>query len=704
MANMARNGTAGNATFNGFSVFQPALGATLQWLPQIGTPELDDMINAFLPGPASIQDKRAHISMDFFEYSRQTGESIKFYPVAMSATPATSPYDSGYASSFNASPVISEQSSWTQSPLTFAPFEEPAAAPRTASKKSSSSSPIDFANHPGMRIMTKDGRDVTNSASRGCKTKEQRDHAHLMRIIKACDACKRKKVRCDPSHRRRTGSQASSASPVETRPAKKSKKASKPAPAPAAPPPTTDSLAADAMMAPEMAFSSSSFDVVINADELDELWSQYVNFDHQQPVTVANDFSFDDFVFDSFTPSSASASSPSNVFPPSPAVVSDLSTEVSTQQDPALPYMNPDVALGTNYIDFNLYSPSSSFYDDDPVFFQRDVGSRHSPAVVNGTRGLLQELPQHVPGGAAAAAAAAPSPQSRLSATDQRSEYCEEYCAEYLHGCESGYSYRRTRHIAAGPASAQSTSSRSLSAGAENVGSAATHVSQSLVSPSSATRSGVAAGALGISPLIAGNVAGTVQSSGLPSSAIASSSPQSQSQIVGVTGAYGSQSRQDVVVNSHVAQSSVRRGTVVPVVDDKKSCSALQQCRDGLTAALTMILAWTLPVRRISAGGDGKEMQQLQLCPLPSLSQLVVSGLVSMFLSQINTNSLSVMVMAIALVSLAPIALQWCIGAAGPNSLQIPKPRAQSREIQSLIGRQGRNLLCSLDSASFRLR
>ena len=43
--------------------------------------------------------------------------------------------------------------------------------------------------------MTKDGIDVTNSAGRGTKTKEQREHAHLMRIMKACDACKKKKIR-----------------------------------------------------------------------------------------------------------------------------------------------------------------------------------------------------------------------------------------------------------------------------------------------------------------------------------------------------------------------------------------------------------------------------------------------------------------------------------------------------------------------------
>lgn len=66
-----------------------------------------------------------------------------------------------------------------------------------------------------MKIMTRDGVDVTNAASRGSKTKEQRDHAHLMRIIKACDSCRAKKIRCDPSHKRRAASTTtSSATPA----------------------------------------------------------------------------------------------------------------------------------------------------------------------------------------------------------------------------------------------------------------------------------------------------------------------------------------------------------------------------------------------------------------------------------------------------------------------------------------------------------
>ena len=402
MTGMARHNSVG--AFSGFSVCQPALGATLQWLPAIGTAELDDMINAFLPGPASIQDKRAHISMDFFEFSRQTGENFKFYPTPsgsftpVTASPATSAlYDSGYASSFNHSPVLSDQGSWTQSPAPFAPAASGSKPRSSASKKSSTSSSrqqtVDFASHPGMRILTKDGTDVTNSASRGCKTKEQRDHAHLMRIIKACDACKKKKVRCDPSHRKRNASQTS-ATQAEQKPTKRAKKAEEPAPVAVANS-AADFTVADPFTAESLSFPS--FDISYPQDA-EEFWNEFVALD-QEPVAMAPTSAVDDFLFDSFTDiqsffsssSGSTAASPSHILTPitpdrsdaSPTSASEYANGVSGEfslEDPAVPYLNPGVAHGTNYLDFNLYSPGPELFDEDPVLQMRDLGrQQHSP-------------------------------------------------------------------------------------------------------------------------------------------------------------------------------------------------------------------------------------------------------------------------------------------------------------------------------------
>ncbi|KAK3372051.1 hypothetical protein B0H63DRAFT_483743 [Podospora didyma] len=395
---MSRHGLA--SAFPGFSVYQPALGEALQWLPALGTQELDDMIHAFLPGSASIQEKRAHISMDFFESSRLTGETFKFYPVPVSAplpspstaSPASSSalYDSGYGSSFNVSPVISDANSWTQSPASFTPSFDDASRAKsrspTAKKSSSSSAPAsssrqplaDFAHHPGMRIMTKDGRDVTNSASRGCKTKEQRDHAHLMRIIKACDACKRKKIRCDPSHRKRTASQASPSQAAELKPAKKAKKVTQPPPVAIAQLPLDFNLPTTL----ETPQTTSSFENSSPGD-LEVFWDQFVAFDQETDI-FANNYNPAEFDFlmqpQGFSPSSGSSSaSPSDFLTPYTPALADGSPTTASDAfatlDPALPYLNPGVAHGTNYVDFNLYSPASDTSLDDDLFVQNDLAS-----------------------------------------------------------------------------------------------------------------------------------------------------------------------------------------------------------------------------------------------------------------------------------------------------------------------------------------
>ena len=383
-------------TMNGFSIFQPTIGAPLQWLPAVGTPELDAMIHALIPGPASIRDKRAHVSMDFFESASQTGETFKFYsvPTSIAATsPASSAslFDSGYAS-FTASPIVPEMGSWAPSPVALTPSvsaDEIRSAPRSVSRKSTAASSrqptADFSSHPGMRIMTRDGRDVTNSASRGCKTKEQRDHAHLMRIIKACDACKRKKIRCDPSHRKRTASQASaSSSQSEGKAAKKAKKV-------AASPPAVQSNLSDFALpiffgTPET--PSSSFQS--SPETTDDMFDQFVQFE-QAPATLPADFDFDNFVsnYDYFNPSqftpssSASPSSqeqwaaPATPAPPAPSppvVLSDL----NAPQDFAFPYLNPGFAHGTSYVDFNLFSPAPDFLDEEPQSPRKTAASGRS--------------------------------------------------------------------------------------------------------------------------------------------------------------------------------------------------------------------------------------------------------------------------------------------------------------------------------------
>ncbi|KAK1518929.1 uncharacterized protein CCOS01_11749 [Colletotrichum costaricense] len=388
MSGVIRNQST--AAFQGFSISQPFLGASLQFYPEMGTQELDDLVNAYLPGSASIQEKRATVSMDFFAFSQLTGETFKYYPVASDSSSSaissagSSPMQNSSSSSNFVSPVISDWS-WSQSTPGSASASTPASVSQESvysksSKRAASSvtkpQANDFSHLPGMKIMTKDGRDVTNSASRGCKTKEQRDHAHLMRIIKACDACKKKKVRCDPSHKKRTTTQAQGAAAAPARSAKKAKTSKRDSP-----------VATERSPQPSTSFSTPALFTEPSLADLDMLdmadsWESFVQFD-DEPANVAP-FEYD-FFFDPaghLTPeSSQSPITPSMVFSQSrngsdglqDVVVSKLFTDELDVRPPALPYLDSSPRI-SNYVDFNLYSPEPSFLDDD-VALLSDIGT-----------------------------------------------------------------------------------------------------------------------------------------------------------------------------------------------------------------------------------------------------------------------------------------------------------------------------------------
>lgn len=381
--------TPSHSAAQGFYVFQTALGSPLQFHPALGTSELNSLMDAYLPYPTSIQEKRASISVDFLDHYRCTGESIKFYQVpdywvgSTSSSPSSA-QDSGYGSSFTASPMAPTWS-WgpalatpaASTPSTSSSVPTPQMSPRRRKQSSSARQPTssrvkmsDFSDMPGMKILTTDGQDVTNTATRGCKTKEQRDHAHLMRIMKACGTCKKKKVRCDPSHRTIAGA-TSPASPIP-RQAKKARIS------------TQQFQPGMAVPSFEPVISDNSAPILPLADtfELDVFDPTFL---HETP---AEDADWEEFLrsngeldsmlsggLDCLTDIQPGIQSA----PPRPPVLSmlpdpsDLSSAIVKDGSllvpdiPKLPYMEMDEAPHT-YVDFNLYSPSSSFSDMEPVF------------------------------------------------------------------------------------------------------------------------------------------------------------------------------------------------------------------------------------------------------------------------------------------------------------------------------------------------
>ncbi|KAI8216428.1 hypothetical protein K4K53_010085 [Colletotrichum sp. SAR 10_77] len=374
MAAMSRNNSVG--ALQGFSICQPFLGASLQFYPALGTQQLDDLINAYFPGPASIKEKRATVSMDFFEYSQLTGETFKYYPVVTQAVSAESSpvQDSGYDSNF-VSPVISDWN-WSHSTPSTVSVSTPTSVaqemkPTKITKKSASaaakSQANDFSHLPGMKIMTKDGRDVTNSASRGCKTKEQRDHAHLMRIIKACDACKKKKVRCDPSHKKRTAAaQAQTATPARL--PKKARTSTAPGTRTVKDRQSQHNISPSLFTEPIL----PALEVADTSFDFSESWESFVQYDDEAVNVTPFDY---DFFFDPaghLSPqSSRSPATPSAIFDQLQANRDILQTvsvadsfENAALRPPTLPYLDAS-GPANNYVDFSLYSPEPSFLDDD---------------------------------------------------------------------------------------------------------------------------------------------------------------------------------------------------------------------------------------------------------------------------------------------------------------------------------------------------
>jgi hypothetical protein len=384
---MSRNNSTNS--FSGFSVHQRTVGSSLEFVPALGTQQLDDLINAYVPGSASIKEKRATVSMDFCEFSSQTGQTYKFYPVfttpfstsfgSATGSPSSSAamQDSGYGSNFHPSPAISNWS-WSQPssfPTPSSADSRPTAtsSPRKSSGSSSKAQANDFSHLPGMKIMTKDGLDVTNSASRGCKTKEQRDHAHLMRIIKACDACRRKKIRCDPSHRKRAAPH--SEDPSEPVTSKKSKKrAEEPRSAPVSLPSQDLFVGLSSIPAEDM-IDFSQFTEPTLSQPL-EPWDEFIVYDQQPAELIPFDYDFFSDPAGHFSPVSATSSvSPPQLFTPTdspPAAELHCGAEgrpaESAARAPTLPYLDREQPANS-YVDFNLYSPASSIIDDDQMSY-----------------------------------------------------------------------------------------------------------------------------------------------------------------------------------------------------------------------------------------------------------------------------------------------------------------------------------------------
>lgn len=371
----------------GFYVFQSSIGTPLQFHPKLGTPELDNLIDAYLPYPAPMQEKRATVSIDFFEHFRCTGQHVKFYPVvdnfihSLSSSPG-SLEDSGYGSSFTPSPLAPTWS-WglsgcspvmtTPSASSIFSASQPSDScttqPPSNQPASSHYSPTDLSHLPGMRILTKDGQDVTNAAPRGCKTKEQRDHAHLMRIMKACDSCRRKKVRCDPSHRNGFKNSAAdlhlaTAQARQVKNGGRNRRIRQPSLLEARQVQTPSSHAPTTLLSPP-APAGTTINHSSSSSDVHDIWDEFIQFSNELnfPGTDIPEGLRDLSVFASTVPTEPTLVEEVNRLAP-PSIDPDNQSALTS---PKLPYLFHN-NTPHSYADFDLYSPLSNPSDYEPVF------------------------------------------------------------------------------------------------------------------------------------------------------------------------------------------------------------------------------------------------------------------------------------------------------------------------------------------------
>lgn len=173
--------------FSSFSITQSALGSPLEFEPALGSQELDDLINNYIAGSATTQQKRARVVLEFLNsidaYSYQHPVCLHYYAPLSISSQLLSRQPSVVPSAHKHTKIESANAPKSSHSLKRV-RQEPSLEDTSSAKRL-----------PGFSILTRDGVDITEYASRGPKTKEQRDHAALMRKLKACTACKRSKQR-----------------------------------------------------------------------------------------------------------------------------------------------------------------------------------------------------------------------------------------------------------------------------------------------------------------------------------------------------------------------------------------------------------------------------------------------------------------------------------------------------------------------------
>lgn len=158
--------------------------------------ELAEAIHNYIPGIVPLQEKQRQIVSDFCIWRSQAcpdGPASYLYDASPAFDLSTFsnvdlPSIGHLAPRAATEKCIAENKSTSAKPARRSKTNK--VAKKTPAKAASSGPRL-----PGLSIMTKDGVDITDRAPRGPKTKEQREHAALMRRLGSCATCRKRKQR-----------------------------------------------------------------------------------------------------------------------------------------------------------------------------------------------------------------------------------------------------------------------------------------------------------------------------------------------------------------------------------------------------------------------------------------------------------------------------------------------------------------------------
>ncbi|KAH6675837.1 hypothetical protein B0J14DRAFT_373045 [Halenospora varia] len=187
-----------------FVVSQSFPGALLTFDPPMHSPELQNLVEKWLPDSSlALSDKYAAVTFTFLKWrddSCPSGPALRRFAVPIPEPAHATAKSSGQKRKLHSSSQLLREESNIQAPSSaFQPLES-STKPKT--RKKYPPEPPRNMQSTEFSVLTPNTIGNLKNGPRGPKTKLQRDHAWKMRKIGSCNDCRKRKLRCQPNHKR----------------------------------------------------------------------------------------------------------------------------------------------------------------------------------------------------------------------------------------------------------------------------------------------------------------------------------------------------------------------------------------------------------------------------------------------------------------------------------------------------------------------